>query len=260
LKAIDKFDPDKGRLGSYARNWIWNEINRSAEKTPEYIKLPPPWHADNIDEHELNGAFTDAAPVGIKLDRLEAAAEEVLDQRELRIYSARELGRDPPTFRELGAELEISGERVRKLELRATAKVEARLADPKPLTRSRAKLRQRMAEFYLELPLGRSEDALNGVIDMVKKRFPEATAVDRLIAKRVADYLRPRLGARRRTSCLSPLQLKLAREAGEVLIEDGERLIPDGRAIVAEFIKEVIEARNNGLRINFLENFIEDAS
>jgi RNA polymerase sigma-32 factor len=51
------------------------------------------------------------------------AALDVLTGREKRIFEARRLIDDPPTFEQLGHELSISSERVRQIETRAFAKV-----------------------------------------------------------------------------------------------------------------------------------------
>jgi RNA polymerase sigma-32 factor len=51
------------------------------------------------------------------------AAMNVLTPRERRVFEARHLAEDPPTFDQLGREMLISSERVRQLDIRAFAKV-----------------------------------------------------------------------------------------------------------------------------------------
>ncbi len=58
-----------------------------------------------------------------------ACALKVLNDRERRIFEARRLREDPVTLEELSAELDISRERVRQIEVRAFEKVQDAVRD-----------------------------------------------------------------------------------------------------------------------------------
>jgi RNA polymerase sigma-32 factor len=202
LKAVDKFEPAKARLSTYAKWWIGAELKLAVR--PERIKTVPIEKdgvsivADTIavDPADQEDVATEAIDIGEMRDRLHAIMDEVLDDRERRIFAARVLTDHPPILDVLAKQFGVSRETVRQLEVRATKKVYARAAAPEKIkvSRSQLKLREELAVFYADtLPRHHHHE---GWVDGVKRRFPKATAEDRLIAHRVADKIRAGEGAR----------------------------------------------------------------
>jgi hypothetical protein len=78
LKALDRYDPDKGALTSYIQLWIKNN-QQSAEENPEYgiaYELPTIQIAKNVREDSYN-------PTNIHEDNFSVSLETLLEEGEL---------------------------------------------------------------------------------------------------------------------------------------------------------------------------------
>jgi len=110
IKAINKFDPKRGNgLMTYAQHWIRGEIlaaiNRNKRLyTNQTIVLPSKSNIED-DIELLTG-----------IERLPTLLER-LDERQRHIINRRWLSIEPAKLRELSAEMGLSMERIRQIEV-----------------------------------------------------------------------------------------------------------------------------------------------
>jgi RNA polymerase sigma-32 factor len=144
LEAIRRFDPERGvRLPSYAGWWIRAymlkyimdnarvvRMGRSRTQRAEFFggRLPPP----DVSLHDVIEAAELALDRDMERERPDLLVEELeaqrfvsdriaafgteLDQRESFVFTRRILATKPAPLRELGEELDMTGERVRQIE------------------------------------------------------------------------------------------------------------------------------------------------
>ena len=156
-RALEGFDPGKGRFTTYARSWIDKELTKYVEhsmRSMSVVKrsqddveengLPPrdaslnaPIHDDDQEEDgqeqdllldqrpDPEAQLVKAKEFSVRREALRCAALAVLDKRARRIFEGRQLADDPLTLKELGTELGISQTRVRQIEVCAVEKVRA---------------------------------------------------------------------------------------------------------------------------------------
>jgi RNA polymerase sigma-32 factor len=212
IKAIDRFDPDKGfRLATYAVWWIRAELTDFVRSNFAPVIVPkgkPILAGDSLnapllnkdgesDEHQdllasdaadQEAVFVEAGEIGHLRDRLSSITQKALNDRERAIFEARCLSDKPPTLESLAGQFGVSRERIRQIEVSALQKVEAAAKKPITIRRSTKDLRCAMAQFYAAaMP---RHGHLDEWVDAVKRRFPEATQEDRIIAHRLADKMR----------------------------------------------------------------------
>lgn len=138
MAALKRFKPERGnRFSTYAMWWVRKAIYdhlktaRPLDDAQQHSKVSLDAPAFKDGEETTVGALIDAVranPRGThhQLEEAYRALELAIDslsERERRIYVARNLTDNPPPLRELANELKISGERVRKIEMRAARKV-----------------------------------------------------------------------------------------------------------------------------------------
>jgi RNA polymerase sigma factor (sigma-70 family) len=159
MKAIDRFDPDKARLSTYARLWIRAEIMDLVRHSFGPVTIPKGQpilpgvslnqrietedgeseERQNIlenDPADQEAVLTEAAEIGHLRDRLDAITDSVLNDRERAIFEARCLSDDPPILddlcqairREPGADSADRGRRERQSRTRSQATSEAQQA------------------------------------------------------------------------------------------------------------------------------------
>jgi RNA polymerase sigma-32 factor len=166
MVAVDRFDPSRGpRLSAYASFWIrafilrhimeTSHVVRStttregrrrffARELPNDVCLDAPagrgGHDRDARASRLDLMRADdmmrpdvAAEAREDLRRLQVAMtrfEATLDQRQRTILNARMLSESPRPLRQLGATIDLSGERVRQLEQEMLARLRALVMDP----------------------------------------------------------------------------------------------------------------------------------
>ena len=109
------------------------------------------------------------------LEHAKVVAEHVLSPIELRVFKARFLNKRKPTHAALAVELNRSEAGIRRIKARAAKKIWA----AKPI-------KPDMAAYYSLQPLSDPDEWL----DLTKRKAPEATQKDRLVAHRMADAYR----------------------------------------------------------------------
>jgi RNA polymerase sigma-32 factor len=168
MVAIDRFDPARGsKLSAYASIWIRAYILRHimeashvvrvttttegrrrffARTLPSDVRLDAPAGREGDDggarATRLDFLTADdglrpdvAAEAHEDLTRLKAAVtcfEATLDKRQRAILQGRLLSDSPRPLRQLGAAIDLSGERVRQLEQDMLARLRALVVDPAP--------------------------------------------------------------------------------------------------------------------------------
>lgn len=147
LIALDKFDIKRRlRLWTYAKEWVRAEIStateknqsivvrprrrgKKAEKAPGDFSLNAPAQeggAEYVDD--LFDDYPDHDPRHFN-ERALSNALESLKPRERAIFRARRLLDKPETLSALATQFQISSERVRQIEVRASAVVSAKMKD-----------------------------------------------------------------------------------------------------------------------------------
>src|SRR5215217_7878857 len=148
MKAVQKFDPDKGiRLISYAVWWIrayiqnyilksWSLVKLGTTQAQRNLSLDAPMGEDGGNSHvdfvqsasaSQDDEFADKEEAGIINARVRTALMR-LDPRERFIIEQRVMNERPMTLKELGEHFGFSRERARQLEIRAKDKLKAELA------------------------------------------------------------------------------------------------------------------------------------
>jgi RNA polymerase sigma-32 factor len=151
MKAVRGFDPDKGRLSTYAYKWIEAEIREYTKRQSNWLKPPfPPSDACGVDDKpEVPASMEDLlreycwkrvplketlrlADEGedqekmlanrqerrMRREFLERALNSLPDQ-ERQIIEERHLNHPATPLRDLGARFGLSGESIRQMELKA---------------------------------------------------------------------------------------------------------------------------------------------
>ncbi|MBP3773261.1 MAG: sigma-70 family RNA polymerase sigma factor [Treponema sp.] len=74
VRAADKFVPEKGRLSTYAKFWILNEIQSAARKSPKVSVFTFSSFSDNedFDEEEYFSAFSDNSFANVEDDYIDS--------------------------------------------------------------------------------------------------------------------------------------------------------------------------------------------
>jgi RNA polymerase sigma factor (sigma-70 family) len=136
MRAAAKFDPNRGSFAFFAKWFVEREIREhlrcylGAVKRPrgERLKidgeLNVPAHPDS-DEDKVDTLTDEVDTTVLELRKLQKIATDVLDQREARIVRERFFSDDPKILSQVGAELNLSAERVRQIELGAIQKIKA---------------------------------------------------------------------------------------------------------------------------------------
>jgi RNA polymerase sigma-32 factor len=161
-RALATFDAERGfRFNTFARWWIVEAVSNYAKRSRSVVRGPsrgnghgndvslnaPAEHEDGEGHQAIDDLADDDAvdPEAAVVRHEEGAlahetvheALDSLDDRERRIFTARRLSDDPPTLRELGAQIGLTAERVRQIEAVALDKVSARVRQfPKNISRA----------------------------------------------------------------------------------------------------------------------------
>ena len=74
IRAADKFIPEKGRLSTYAKFWIQNEIQSAARKSPKVATFAFSSFSDDedFDEDEFFSAFSDNSFANVEDDYIDS--------------------------------------------------------------------------------------------------------------------------------------------------------------------------------------------
>lgn len=128
MKAVEKFDYARGnKFSTYA---TWAVMRNFARTIPDEKKLLDRFRPSEMEAFELAEDFRSSH---IKEEKLQKERENLVDQlmdelsdREQQILSSRYgLGKNelPRTLRQIGADMDVTKERVRQIEIRALAKL-----------------------------------------------------------------------------------------------------------------------------------------
>jgi len=168
MTAVERFDPERGlELSAYASIWIRSYIFRHIMETSHIVRttttaegrrrffartLPsdvcldaPAGRAGDeggtratrlelvaADDGQRPDLAAEAHEDVIRLRMAMTRLEATLDIRQRLILESRLLSESPPPLRELGATIELSGERVRQLEQEMLARLRRLVTDTKP--------------------------------------------------------------------------------------------------------------------------------
>lgn len=142
IKALNSYNPDKGKLSSYASRCIENEILmhfRNSKKSAQDMSLSDSIDTDKdgnpltlIDVLSVEDDFTREFEDNINLSKLNRYINEVLDERERRIIIMRYglKGQNPLTQREVAEKLNISRSYISRIEKRALENLRKRYYKP----------------------------------------------------------------------------------------------------------------------------------
>lgn len=148
LRAVEKFDPDRGaRLGTYATTWLHRSMRRTLRSLSRTVRLPESArgaqsHSVPIDEPSGEGrlSLTDVLAEDDAVAPDDLAAREQIRRRAREQLSSlspheelvvrRRFGIEHPkaeTLREIGEELGVTRERARQIEKSALDKLRRRM-------------------------------------------------------------------------------------------------------------------------------------
>lgn len=148
LRAVEKFDPDRGaRLGTYATTWLHRSMRRTVRSLSRTVRLPESArdaqsHSVPIDEPSGEGrlSLTDVLAEDDAVAPDDVAAREQIRRRARQHLSSlspheelvvrRRFGIEHPkaeTLREIGEELGVTRERARQIEKSALDKLRRRM-------------------------------------------------------------------------------------------------------------------------------------